>query len=136
MVGRFIGSALLRYFKPGSLLGFNATIVCLLLATTMLTHGHVAMWSVLAIGLFNSIMFPTIFTLAIAKLSRHTSSGSGLLCMAIVGGAVMPWITGKIADVTNLQLSFVVPLVCYLYIVYYGFKGSAPMLPAGVTEND
>ncbi|HXA14430.1 MAG TPA: L-fucose:H+ symporter permease [Opitutaceae bacterium] len=136
MVGRFVGSFVLRYFKPGSLLGFNATVVCLLLATTMHTHGHIAMWSVLAIGLFNSIMFPTIFTLAIAKLGRHTSSGSGLLCMAIVGGAVMPWITGKIADATDLQSAFLVPLICYLYIVYYGFKGSTPMLPAGVTEND
>jgi FHS family L-fucose permease-like MFS transporter len=136
MVGRFIGSALLRYFKPGSLLGFNATVVCLLLATTMLTHGHIAMGSVLAIGLFNSIMFPTIFTLAIAKLGRHTSSASGLLCMAIVGGAVVPWITGKVADATNLQQAFLVPLACYLYIVYYGFKGSTPVLPAGATEND
>ena len=72
------------------MLAINATIVCLLLVVTMVTKGHVAMWSVLAIGLFNSIMFPTIFTLAIAKLGRHTSSGSGLLCAAIVGGALVP----------------------------------------------
>lgn len=136
MFGRFIGAVVLRYVRPGVALGFNATIVCALLVTTIISHGAVAMWSVLAIGLFNSIMFPTIFTLAIAKLGRHTSSGSGLLCMAIVGAAVMPWLTGKIADLTNLHVSFLVPLVCYLYIVYYGFKGSTPMLPAGVTEND
>ena len=90
----------------------------------------------LSIGLFNSIMFPTIFTLAIAKLGRHTSSGSALLCMAIVGGALLPWVTGKLADIINLQYSFVVPLACYLYIVFYGFKGSVPKLPEGVTEND
>jgi FHS family L-fucose permease-like MFS transporter len=136
MVGRFIGAAVLRTVKPGLVLGMNATVVCLLLVVTMLTKGQVAMWSVLLIGLFNSIMFPTIFTLAIAKLGRHTSSGSGLLCMAIVGGAILPWVTGKLADVITLQYSFVVPLVCYLYIMFYGFKGSEPRLPAGVTEND
>jgi FHS family L-fucose permease-like MFS transporter len=136
MVGRFIGSAVLRFVKPGLVLGINATTVCLLLVVTMASSGTVAMWSVLAIGLFNSIMFPTIFTLAIAKLGRHTSSGSGLLCMAIVGGALVPWIMGKFADVINLQYSFIVPFLCYLYIVFYGLKGSAPILPNGVTEND
>ena len=136
MVGRFIGSFVLRFFKPGVVLGCNATIVCLLLVVTMMTKGQVAMWTVLSIGLFNSIMFPTIFTLAIAKLGRHTSSGSALLCMAIVGGALLPWVTGKLADIINLQYSFVVPLVCYLYIVFYGFKCSVPKLPESVTEND
>jgi FHS family L-fucose permease-like MFS transporter len=134
MVGRFIGSAVLRYIKPGYVLGFNATVVCVLLVVTMVSSGHVAMWSVLAIGLFNSIMFPTIFTLAIAKLGRHTSSGSGLLCMAIVGGAAVPWVTGKVADLIGLHYSFIIPLLCYLYIIYYGVKGSVPKLPQGVTE--
>jgi FHS family L-fucose permease-like MFS transporter len=136
MVGRFLGSVIMRYVKPATVLGINATIVCILLAVTMATHGHVAMWSVLSIGLFNSIMFPTIFTLAIAKLGRHTSSGSGLLCMAIVGGAVMPWIMGRVADGIGLHLSFIVPLLCYLYIIFYGIKGAVPKLPKGVAESD
>jgi MFS transporter, FHS family, L-fucose permease len=136
MVGRFIGAAILRFVKPSMVLAFNATIVCLLLIVTMASNGHVAMWSVLAIGLFNSIMFPTIFTLAIAKLGRHTSSGSGLLCAAIVGGALVPPLMGKVADAVGLHISFIVPLICYLYIFYYGFKGSTPKLPQGATEND
>jgi FHS family L-fucose permease-like MFS transporter len=136
MVGRFIGSAVMHYVKPATVLAFNATIVCLLLVVTMSSHGHVAMWSVLAIGLFNSIMFPTVFSLAIAKLGRHTSSGSGLLCMAIVGGAIVPWITGKAADVIGLHLSFIVPLICYVYIIFYGMRGSVPKLPKGVSEKD
>jgi FHS family L-fucose permease-like MFS transporter len=137
MVGRFIGAAVLRFVKPGIVLGFNASVVCLLLIVTMMSSGSVAMWSVLAIGLFNSIMFPTIFTLAIANLGRYVSSGSGLLCMAIVGGAVMPWIMGKFADIINLQYAFVIPLVCYLYIIFYGLKGSMPKVPEGtVVENE
>ena len=135
MVGRFIGSLIvMRFVRPSLVLGFNAVVVCLLLVTTMSTHGYVAMWSALSIGLFNSIMFPTIFTLAIAKLGRHTSTGSAVLCMAIVGGAIMPWLTGKMADKVTPQYSFVVPLVCYLYIVFYGFKGSTPKLPEGTAE--
>ncbi len=136
MVGRFIGAAVLRFIKPSRVLAFNATIVCLLLVVTMVTKSHVAMWSVLAIGLFNSIMFPTIFTLAIAKLGRHTSSGSGLLCAAIVGGALVPPLMGRVADMIGLHFSFFIPLICYLYIFYYGFKGSTPKLPQGVTEKD
>jgi FHS family L-fucose permease-like MFS transporter len=136
MVGRFIGSAILNYIKPGVLLGFNAIVVCLLLVVSMTTKGNIAMWTILAIGLFNSIMFPTIFTLAIAKLGRNTSSGSGLLCMAIVGGAAMPWVTGLLADVIGLQHSFIVPLICYAYIVFYGLKGSIPRLPKGMTDGD
>jgi MFS transporter, FHS family, L-fucose permease len=136
MVGRFIGAAILRFVKPSMVLAINAIVVCLLLIVTMTSNGHIAMWSVLGIGLFNSIMFPTIFTLAIAKLGRHTSSGSGLLCAAIVGGALIPPLMGKVADTIGLHHSFIIPLICYLYIFFYGFKGSAPKLPAGVTEND
>lgn len=85
------------------------------------------MWSVIAIGFFNSIMFPTIFTLAIQGLGIHTSQGSSLLVMAIVGGAIIPPLQGLFADVTgNLQLSFLVPMFCYIFIVYYGFVGYKP----------
>ena len=116
---------LLGRFLPGRTLGFFATTVLVLLLFTTFAEGSVAMWSVIAIGLFNSIMFPTIFTLAIEGLGVHTSQASSLLVMAIVGGAIIPPLQGWVADASgSLQLSFLVPMVCYAYIVYYGFLGS------------
>jgi FHS family L-fucose permease-like MFS transporter len=126
MVGRFLGTPLLRYFRPGRVLALFACIACILVVTTMATSGSVAMWSVLAIGLFNSIMFPTIFTLAIARLGKHTSQGSGILCMAIVGGALVPVIQGAIADRIGIHHCFIIPALCYLYIFWYGIKGHVP----------
>jgi FHS family L-fucose permease-like MFS transporter len=123
MVGRFIGSAVLRKVRPGTLLAFNAACAIALLVVTMTTHGSTAMYAVLAIGLFNSIMFPTIFTLGIAHLGRHTGEGSGVLCMAIIGGAIVPLAAGYVADVSGIALSFVIPAICYAYIVYYGLNG-------------
>jgi MFS transporter, FHS family, L-fucose permease len=123
MIGRFIGSAVLRRVQPGKVLAFNAAMAIVLLIVAMSFHGKVAMWSVLAIGLFNSIMFPTIFTLAIARLGRHTGEGSGVLCMAIVGGALVPVLQGYFADTMGLMQSYFVPAICYAYIVYYGLKG-------------
>jgi FHS family L-fucose permease-like MFS transporter len=124
MVGRFIGSALLQKQRPGRVLAFNAAAAVALLTLAMLTKGSLAMWSVLAIGLFNSIMFPTIFTLAIERLGKRTGEGSGALCMAIVGGALIPLLMGYFADRTGVQHSFWVPALCYAYIVFYGLKGS------------
>ncbi|MFD2999399.1 sugar MFS transporter [Pontibacter toksunensis] len=116
---------LLGRFLPGRTLGFFAGTVIVLLLLTCFATGSVAMWSVIAIGLFNSIMFPTIFTLAIEGLGVHTSQGSSLLVMAIVGGAIIPPLQGWVADASgSLQLSFLVPMACYAYIVYYGFIGS------------
>ena len=123
MVGRFIGSAILTRVRAGRLLAFNAACVVVLLLVGMTVEGPMAMYAVLAIGLFNSIMFPTIFTLGIANLGKHTGEGSGVLCMAIVGGAIVPVIGGYVADLSTIAISFVVPAVCYLYIVYYGLKG-------------
>jgi FHS family L-fucose permease-like MFS transporter len=123
MVGRFIGAALLKKVRPGYLLAFNAVVVVCLLAIAMLVAGKTAMWALLAIGLFNSIMFPTIFTLAIEGLGKHTGEGSGVLCMAIVGGAIVPVVQGFLADNIGLLYSFVVPVLCYLYIAFYGLKG-------------
>jgi MFS transporter, FHS family, L-fucose permease len=123
MIGRFIGSVVLRRIAPGRVLAFNAVVVIVLLIVAMSTAGRTAMWAVLAIGLFNSIMFPTIFTLAIAKLGRHTGEGSGVLCMAIVGGAIVPVVQGYFADHMGILTSFFVPAICYAYIVYYGLKG-------------
>jgi MFS transporter, FHS family, L-fucose permease len=127
MVGRFLGSALQRVISPGKLLAFNACVTTTLTAVTMLTSGSFAMWSILAIGLFNSIMFPTIFSLAIAGLGSHTGKGSGLLCMAIVGGAVLPVLQGLIADAIGIHHAFLLPLLCYLYIAYYGLAGHKPL---------
>jgi MFS transporter, FHS family, L-fucose permease len=127
MVGRFIGSAVLRYVKPGTVLAFNALAVVVLLVIAMLAAGHIAMWAVIAIGLFNSIMFPTIFTLAIDGLGKRTGEGSGVLCMAIVGGAIVPVAMGWLADNLSLLYAFSLPLLCYLYIAYYGRKGHQPV---------
>lgn len=124
MVGRFIGSAAMRYIDDGKALAFNAFVAIILLFITVATTGHIAMWSVLAIGLFNSIMFPTIFSLALHGLGSHTSQGSGILCLAIVGGAIVPLIQGALADAIGIHLAFLMPIICYAYIAFYGLIGS------------
>ncbi len=124
MVGRFVGAALMLKFDARRLLALSAAVACLLLLTTMLSKGDVAMWSVIAIGLFNSIMFPTIFTTAIERLGVLTSKASSLLVMAIVGGALIPLAQGALADGIGIQHAFVIPLLCYAYIVWYGLRGS------------
>ena len=126
MVGRFIGAAVMVFVRPGRVLACNAAVAVLLLIVAMVNGGEIAMWSVLAIGLCNSIMFPTIFALALQGLGKRTGEGSGLLCMAIVGGAIVPVVQGFFADHMGLLLSFVVPLVCYLFIVFYGLRGHRP----------
>ncbi|EKE77871.1 sugar MFS transporter [Gallaecimonas xiamenensis] len=124
MVGRFIGSAVMRQVGAGKVLAFNALAAVLLLAAAVLGNGALAMWAVLAVGLFNSIMFPTIFSLAVKGLGHHTAQGSGILCMAIVGGAIVPLLVGVAADNLGIQLAFALPILCYLYIAFYGLKGS------------
>ena len=84
------------------------------------------MSSIIAVGLFNSVMFPTIFTLGIDQLGPLTGKGSGLMIMAIVGGAILPVLQGALADSIGIHMAFIMPAVCYLYIVYYGFIGSRP----------
>lgn len=134
MVGRFIGAAVMQKLNPGRVLAFNATMAVLLLAITILSSGKLAMWSLLLVGLCNSIMFPTIFSLAIQGLKQYTSQGSGILCLAIVGGAILPLLQGMLADQIGVQLAFVLPLVCYLYIAFYGLKGCIPQTPAVTKE--
>jgi MFS transporter, FHS family, L-fucose permease len=126
MVGRFVGAGLLQRFRPGYLLALCAIAAGTLVAASMLWSGHIAMWSILAVGFFNSIMFPTIFSLGEAELGPLSGSGSGILNMAIVGGAILPVIQGAIADQVGLHHAFVLPLVCYLYILYYALSGSKP----------
>jgi FHS family L-fucose permease-like MFS transporter len=124
MVGRFIGSAIRRNVRPGSLLGIVALAATALVLISMASSGHLAMFSMILIGLCNSVMFPSIFTLGIADLGPRTGDGSGLLVMAIVGGAIVPLCVGVLADRIGLQHSFILPALCYLYIVYYAFRGS------------
>lgn len=124
MVGRFIGSALLAKFPPRALLALFAVACVALLAVTISGTGSVAVYSVVAIGLFNSIMFPTIFALGIERLGPLTGKASSLLIMAIVGGAVVPFVQGLLADRIGVQPAFVLPALCYAYIVWYGLRGS------------
>ncbi|MDN3651601.1 sugar MFS transporter [Thalassotalea ponticola] len=126
MVGRFIGGVAMQKIAGGKALAFNAVAAIVLLAITITQDGEVAMWSILLVGLCNSIMFPTIFSLAVTGLGRHTSQGSGILCLAIVGGAIIPVVQGLLADSIGVQLSFVLPIFCYAFIAYYGLKGSVP----------
>ena len=138
MVGRLAGSALLVWFNPRKLLALFAAVAGLLVLTTMLTHGQVAMVSVIAIGLFNSIMFPTIFSLGIERMGPLTGKASSLLIMAIVGGALLPLAQGFLADHFGIQHAFVLPLLCYGYIIFYGLRGSLireAAVPASLPEN-
>lgn len=126
MVGRFIGAAVMQKIAAGKVLAFNGGAAAVLIGLAILTSGTVAMWSILLVGLCNSIMFPTIFSLALNGLGKHTSQGSGVLCLAIVGGAIVPLAQGLLADTIGIQLSFALPIICYGYIVYYGLIGSKP----------
>ena len=126
MIGRFLGAALLRRVKTGHLLALFAICTSALVSVSMLTSGHVAMWSILAVGFFNSIMFPSIFSLGVAELGPLTGDGSGILNMAIVGGAIIPLLQGVIADRIGIHHAFFVPVICYLYILFYGLSGSKP----------
>lgn len=126
MLGRFIGAVVMQYLAPGKVLAFNAICAVLLLAVTITSGGKLAMFAVLLVGLCNSIMFPTIFSLAIAGLKQHTGQGSGILCLAIVGGAILPLAQAALADNFSVQLAFIIPLLCYVYIAWYGAVGSKP----------
>ncbi len=138
MVGRFIGSAVLQKVKTRPVLAFCAVMAGLLVTISVLTNGPIAMWSILLVGFFNSIMFPSIFTLGVAELGPLTGDGSGVLIMAIVGGAAIPWLVGKAADLINaksyggaiwgqgLHYALIVPVICYLYILFFALSGSKP----------
>lgn len=124
MVGRFVGAGLMMYIPAKRYLAVNALIAIVMIIVSMNTSGSVAMWSILAVGFFNSIMFPTIFTLAVKGLGSMTSKGSGLVCQGIVGGALIPFIQGMAADSIGIQLSFIVPMMCYIYIGWYALRGA------------
>jgi MFS transporter, FHS family, L-fucose permease len=126
MTGRFTGSAAMKRIAPPRLLSAFTIgcLVCVLVA--LLTSGIIPVWAVVLIGFFHSIMFPTIFALSIKDLGPLTKRGSSLLVMAIIGGAIFPAIMGRISDATNIQTAFVVPLFCYVYILYFALSGYKP----------
>jgi len=132
MTGRFIGSAIMRKVAPALVLLGVSIGAAGLLGATMSTHGWVALWAIVLVGLMNSIMFPTIFTLAIEGLGALTARGSALLIMAIVGGALVPLLQGVVADLLGLRISFFVPTLCYLYVL--GFALYCWRRPAGRSE--
>jgi FHS family L-fucose permease-like MFS transporter len=126
MIGRFLGAGLLRRMKAEYLLALCAISAAVLVVVSMMSGGHTAMWTILAVGFFNSIMFPTIFSLGLAELGPLTGNGSGILTMAIVGGAILPVVQGAIADHVGLHHAFLLPVICYLYILFYALSGSKP----------
>jgi MFS transporter, FHS family, L-fucose permease len=124
MIGRFIGSSVLQKVRTGTVLGSAAIAAFALVTTSMLNLGSVAVWSILAVGFFNSVMFPSIFTLSIEGLGPLTEAGSGVLVAAIVGGAIIPELQGVFADRIGIHHAFFLPALCYIYIAYFAFHGS------------
>lgn len=124
MVGRFIGAAIMRVIAPTLLLALNSVLAIGMIIVAVNASGETAMWTILAVGLFNSIMFPTIFSLAIKGLGEQTGLASGFLCQGIVGGALLPMLQAWAADVVGVQWSFLVPALCYIYIAWYALSGS------------
>jgi MFS transporter, FHS family, L-fucose permease len=129
MVGRFIGAYLLRIFSPGKVLAAVAAAVITLLLISANAAGAVSGWALLAIGLFNSIMFPTIFSLACEGLGARAAEGSGIICVAIVGGAIVPLITGHAADLLGLKAALTIPAICYAGILSFGVYARRPRQP-------
>jgi len=128
MIGRFIGSYLTKIMNPGKVLGIFSTLAVTLILISISTTGLVSMWSILAVGLFNSIMFPTIFTLSIDGLGELKPKGSGLLCTAIVGGALIPPLYGYLTDVIGFKIALFFIVLCYAYILYFGYRNSKKLV--------
>ncbi len=126
LIGRLLGTWMLTKIKSGILLGIFGGVAALLIAICMVTSGPIAIWTLVLCGFFNSIMFPNIFTLGIADLGHLTSKGSGLIMSACVGGAVVPFLLGALADKIGIHGAFLIPVICYSYIGWYGLWGSTP----------
>ncbi|SNR15551.1 sugar MFS transporter [Tenacibaculum jejuense] len=120
MIGRFIGAYLTKIISPGKVLAIFAILAVAMIVISITTTGLISMWSILAVGLFNSIMFPTIFTLSLEGLGDLKAQASGLLCMAIVGGAIVPFMFGGLIDYFGFKIAFILTLICYAYIWYFG----------------
>jgi FHS family L-fucose permease-like MFS transporter len=124
MIGRFCGAGITQKLRAGPVLGVAAIAAGCLVLTSMLTFGHVAMWSIILVGLFNSIMWPNIFALGLAELGPLTNLGSSLLVMGVLGAALIPLLQGFVADHIGIHHAFFLPALCYVYICYFGFEGS------------
>ena len=121
MAGRFLGSWVMQKIQPAKVLFYCGIAAGVLILLTMLTTGHVAMYTILAVGFFNSVMFPTIFTLGINGLGKFTSQGSAIMIMCIAGGAVIPLLQGALADSVGIQTAFILPVLCYVYIAWFAW---------------
>ncbi len=128
LIGRLSGAWLLQRVKPGQLLAVCAAGAGLLVLTAILTFGYTSLYALSAVGLFTSVMYPVLFTLSIHNLGPYTKTGSSLIIMSIVGGALIPPLMGLISDAAGIRLAFIMPVICYLYILYYGLLGHKPAL--------
>jgi FHS family L-fucose permease-like MFS transporter len=133
-IGRLIGFFALQQIRAQRALAFVSLIASLLVVTTLVAHGHVAMWAIVSCGLFNSIMWPCIFPLSLEGLGRFTSQGSGILVTMVVGGAVIPEIQGFLADRFGYQPSFAIVLLCYVYILFFALRGHRNLNTVKATE--
>jgi len=126
MIGRFLGSFIMKWIKAEKLLAVLGILGVVLLLVSMSTHGAVAIWSLVFCGIANSVMYPNIFALGIAELGPLTSKGSGVVTLGNVGGAVIPLLFGALADKVGIQYAFIIPIVGYIYVAYYGLSGYKP----------
>ena len=129
MVGRFFGYYLMRIFSPNKILSCAALVAISMILISMVSEGLLSLWSILGVGLFNSIMFPTIFSIALEDLEESKAQGSGILCTAIVGGAFIPPLYGFLTDQVGFKIAFILLLVCYLYIWLYGRQSQKNATP-------
>jgi len=129
MIGRFAGSAMMKRIAPPRLLGLFAACAFLCTLTAIAGSGAAPVWAVVLLGFFDSIMFPTIFALGVKNLGGYTKLGSALLVMSIIGGAIVPAVMGYISDASSIQKAFVVPLICYAYVLYFALRGYKPAVP-------
>ncbi|WP_228462704.1 MFS transporter [Mucilaginibacter ginsenosidivorans] len=121
MIGRFFGTFLMRFISPVKILIAYSVVNCLLLMLAFTLRGNLAVYAIMGVPFFMSIMFPTIFSLSIRGLGEKTKKGSSLLIMGIVGGAVIPLLLGRVSDATNIRVAYLVPIICFAYILYFAF---------------
>lgn len=128
MIGRFAGSAIMKVIPAPRLLSIFAGGSLVAIVVAISATGTVPIWAVVLVGFFHSIMFPTIFALSVKGLGPHTKRGSSLLVMSIIGGAIIPVVMGYISDASNIQRAFIVPLLCYVYVLYFAVRGYRPVI--------
>jgi FHS family L-fucose permease-like MFS transporter len=135
MIGRFSGSWMMKRIPAPKLLSIFGVgaVTCVLIGIS--ASGLVSVIAIVLVGFFNSIMFPTIFALSLKNLGSLTKRGSSLLVMSIIGGGLIPPAMGKISDASNIQRAFIVPLICYLYVIYFAVRGYRPNSVSAIPES-